>query len=110
MDAVKPAGAAVAGHISDAKMLDPALLQVLSYAANLTLQEEEDALGRSRDDSLAVSWDPRHRRYVLYVWVLTSVLSVIVLYIVRTSRLHQLRSSRVLGIMWWSSRSASPSP
>ena len=31
-----------------AKALDPALLQMLSYAANLTLQEEEDALGKVR--------------------------------------------------------------
>ena len=29
-----------------AKAMDPALLQVLSYAANLTFQEEEDALGK----------------------------------------------------------------
>lgn len=28
------------------KPLDPALLQVLSFAANLTLQEEEDTLGK----------------------------------------------------------------
>ncbi len=30
----------------DLRPLDPALLQMLSYAANLTLQEEEDALGK----------------------------------------------------------------
>lgn len=31
---------------ADVKMLDPALLQVLSYAANLNFQEEEDTLGK----------------------------------------------------------------
>ena len=30
------------------KPLDPTLLQVLSFAANLTLQEEEDTLGKVR--------------------------------------------------------------
>lgn len=32
----------------ESKPMDPALLQVLSYAANLTFQEEEDALGKVR--------------------------------------------------------------
>lgn len=32
-----------------AKAMDPALLQVLSYAANLTFQEEEDTLGKVRE-------------------------------------------------------------
>lgn len=44
--------------------LDPAVLQVLGFAANLSLQEEEDSLGRSRDDSLAASWDPKLGRFV----------------------------------------------
>ena len=30
----------------DPKSLDPALLQALSFAANLTLQDEEDTLGK----------------------------------------------------------------
>lgn len=34
-----------------AKAMDPALLQVLSYAANLTFQEEEDSLGKVRGGS-----------------------------------------------------------
>lgn len=32
----------------EGKSLDPALLQALSFAANLTLQEEEDTLGKVR--------------------------------------------------------------
>ena len=59
---VQSAGAVGGGGGADPRMLDPAVLQVLSFAANLTLQEEEDTLGKSRDDSLATSWDPKLRR------------------------------------------------
>ncbi len=45
----KPAPSQAVGGRSHSKPLDPTLLQVLSFAANLTLQEEEDTLGKVRE-------------------------------------------------------------
>ena len=43
-------------EVSGQKMLDPALLQVLSINANLTLQEDEDTLGKVCDGMSCMWW------------------------------------------------------